>query len=447
MLMDTTPWFLPAMFLSTAFWLVAFQVGPSLESRPWAARMYAWTPPGLLFILLLTRARAIMSLDMMHNEVALSLTVDAAIGERLRLLFTGYGALEGALLSLLLFSLLVPRLPSLSLASDSTKAFVKYRVMTHNAAWVLLGLVLLFPEDAHAGMPSLPTHPTLPVEDWGIFLVVALFALLVMMAGEIVASSSHLASTNETRLLFDRAILKSLVGLVLAWLLLFQTEAFTQTWWARPDHDPRLHAATLVAVYASLMTFMHAFATRSEGLMHHYQQSSRTLAVALGFTMLVTSLAGAWTAHHVDVYGSGTVALFSSWRLASFMMLFGGLLMLLPTVGYDAAHRPEAWWFRMGMMITVVLGPLLSASVWLLIPSLFLAASLHIMLPWWLESEDGVPKSSHRLFSGAVLVVTSLLMLGFAEPIDQVNITLFALALCACLTWCFQRSWSTSHEA
>ena len=142
-----------------------------------------------------------------------------------RLLFTGYGALEGALLSLLLFSLLVPRLPSLSSASDSTKAFVKYRVMTHNAAWVLLGLVLLFPEDAHAGMSSLPPHPTLPVEGWGIFLVVALFSLLVMMAGEIVAASSHLASTNETRLLFDRAILKSLVALVLAWLLLFQTEA------------------------------------------------------------------------------------------------------------------------------------------------------------------------------------------------------------------------------
>ena len=45
---------------------------------------------------------------------------------------------------------------------------------------------------------SLPTHPTLPVEGWGIFAV-APFALLVMMAGEIVAASSHLASTNETR--------------------------------------------------------------------------------------------------------------------------------------------------------------------------------------------------------------------------------------------------------
>ena len=53
-----------------------------------------------------------MSLDMMHNEVALSLTVDAAIGERLRLLFTGYGALEGALLSLLLFSLLALAFPA-----------------------------------------------------------------------------------------------------------------------------------------------------------------------------------------------------------------------------------------------------------------------------------------------------------------------------------------------
>jgi len=388
-----------------------------------------------------------MSLDMMHNEVALSLTVDATLEERLRLLLTGFGAIEGALLSLLLFSLFVPRLPSLSSANDSTRSFVKYRAMTHNAAWVLLGLVLLFPEEAHAGMPSLPDQPTLPLGGWGVFLAVFLFALLVMMAGEIVSASSHLASTNETRLLFDRAILKSLVALVPAWLLLFQTEVFSQTWWARPEHDPRLHAALLIAVYASLMVLMHAFATVNEGLMHHHQQPSRTLAVALGSTMLVTSLAGAWTAHHVDVYGSGSVALFSGWRLASFMMLFGGLLMLLPTVGYDAAHRPEAWWFRMGLILTVMLGPLLSSSVWLLVPSLFLVAGLHIMIPWWLETEEEVPKSGLRMLGGAVLVLALLMMIHFEEPIDQVKISLLALVLCAGLAWSFQRSSSTSYGA
>ena len=73
---------------------VAFQVGARLESRPWLAKVYAWVPPGLLTVMLLWRTRAIITLDMSHNEVVMSLTVDAAILARLNLLFTGYGALR-----------------------------------------------------------------------------------------------------------------------------------------------------------------------------------------------------------------------------------------------------------------------------------------------------------------------------------------------------------------
>ena len=105
MLMDSTPWFLPALFLSTALWLTAPQIGPRLEQRPWLAKVYAWVPPGLMTVMLLWRTRAIITLDMSHNEVVMSLTADAGILARLNLLFTGYGALEGALLALLLFAL------------------------------------------------------------------------------------------------------------------------------------------------------------------------------------------------------------------------------------------------------------------------------------------------------------------------------------------------------
>ena len=447
MLMDSTPWFLPALFLSTALWLTAPQIGPRLEQRPWLAKVYAWVPPGLMTVMLLWRTRAIITLDMSHNEVVMSLTADAGILARLNLLFTGYGALEGALLALLLFALLFLRLPSLKGTSEETKSYLLYRMMAHNAAWTLLGLVLLFPSEAHAQMETFPPYPTRLEQGWVVFGCVALFTLLVMMSGEIFVASSHLASNNESQLLFHRAVMKTSLALVPAWWLLMAQEAFVQGWWERPGHDSRMHAAALISTYASMMVFFHASVTHTEGQMHQHQHPTRTLAVGLVIVAVIGTLLAGWTTHHVNVYGNGDVALFTGWRMMAFMLLLGGLLMLLPAIGYDAAHRPEAWWFRMAIVLTLLLGPVVSAGWWLLLPSLLVCAGFLTVLPWWLEGEAN---TMHRqlVWLSALILLTAVAMLAYRpEPQHQVLTGLCALLLSSSVAFASQRSWSSASTA
>ena len=335
MLMDSTPWFLPALFLSTALWLTAPQIGPRLEQRPWLAKVYAWVPPGLMTVMLLWRTRAIITLDMSHNEVVMSLTADAGILARLNLLFTGYGALEGALLALLLFALLFLRLPSLKGASEETKSYLLYRMMAHNAAWTLLGLVLLFPSrPMHKWKPFLLSHR--PEQGWVVFGCVALFTLLVMMSVEIFVASSHLASNNESQLLFHRAVMKTSLALVPAWWLLMAQEAFVQVG-ERPGPTENA-CCSADSTYASMMVFFHASVTHTEAN-HQHQHPTRTLAVGLVIVAVIGTLLAEWTTLRKRVQSSD-VALFTGWRMMAFMLLLGGLLMLLPAIGYDAAHRP-----------------------------------------------------------------------------------------------------------
>ena len=108
-------------------------------------------------------------------------------------------------------------------------------------------------------------------------------------------------------------------------------------------------------------------------------------------------------------------------------MLLGGLLMLLPAIGYDAAHRPEAWWFRMAIVLTLLLGPVVSAGWWLLLPSLLVCAGFLTVLPWWLEGEANTD-APPAVWLSALILLTSLSMLAYRpEPQHQV-----LTGLCAC---------------
>ena len=173
--------------------------------------------------LLLNRAASLLSLDSSHNEVALTLSDTSSVGERVQVLFTGYGAVEGALMALLLFSLWSHRLPSLGQASEATKQFVQVRLMVYNGCWVLLLMLLLLSTDAHASLESLPSEPTMRPASWMNLGWVMLFTLLIMMSGELISSTSHMALNHETTLLFQRATLKLSVALPLCWCCLLYT--------------------------------------------------------------------------------------------------------------------------------------------------------------------------------------------------------------------------------
>ena len=388
MLADAAPWYLPLVVLSTLSWLLALNIEDALESRPWVRRWYRVLPPAMVLGLLVVRTVAILTLDMSHNEVSLHLTASSTMGERWQLLFNGEGAWEGGILALLLFGLFVGHLPSLKDAHPSTKTFVQRRMMVHNGFWALLLMLLLFSSDVHGAMSVIPEAPTQPLPSWSSFGAVLVFTLLLMMAGELLVSSSHQVLNNDTRLLYDRALLKSYFVGAVAWWVMSATGVFEGSWWARPQHHADQHAAMLVLVYCSLMALFHAPLTQTEGRLSHHTKQSTTLAWSLGLMWLTMTLATWVMTEGVDGAGEGWVAFVKGWRWATSAMLIGGLLMLLPTVGFDGAHRPEAWWFRMGILASVAVGPIVEPQAWLLVPGCLLGAGAVLVLPWLMESAE-----------------------------------------------------------
>ena len=234
MLASSVPWYLPVLFLSCLGWAFAFYVDGALNHRTLLQRLYRWTPPIMVAGLVASRTIDILSLSSTNPEVAYVLGQNASMGEQMRLLFTGQGALEGALWAFLSFALFAPSLPSLRGCSPDTSDFVRSRMMTHAGVWAVLLLMVLFQQDMYAPADIVPASPTVESVGWSSFLLVVLFTLLLMMSGEMLTASAHMASSGETSLLFQRAIIKTLVAGALAWACLFQSDLFSSTWWTGP---------------------------------------------------------------------------------------------------------------------------------------------------------------------------------------------------------------------
>ena len=434
MLAASAPWYLPALFLACLSWTAAFSLLRALKERPLVRRFYMWAPPVMVLGLLLSRSVNIMGLEAAHPEVALVLGQGASVQNRMQLLFTGQGAVEGALFSLLAFAVLSPNLPSLRGASLATADAVQSRMMTHAGWWALLTLMVLFDPAAYEPMTSPPAVPTRSVAPWGEFASVVLFTLMLMMAGEIMSATARMASSGETRLLFQRALLKTAVAGVIAWWLLLQTDAMTPEWWARPMADERVAVGVLVASYATLMATSHAFSTVAEGLHSAASRQATLLSWAVILTSAVLVVVSSTTANVVDVYGGGTDAILTGWRWAALAITVGVVGMTLPMVGFDAAHHPEAWWFRMAMMLFMPMAVLMADGGWLLVPAMLVAGCVFPVVH--LVVMTGGPRQAPALLGAGIL---SLGLLSFAMfPPEQ---SLFMAAASVSLTTLFAAGW------
>ena len=98
MLASSVPWYLPVLFLACLGWAFAFHIEGTVNQRPLLQRLYRWTPPLMVAGLVVSRAVDIFFSSSTNPEVAYVLGQNASFEEQLRLLFTGQGALEGALL-------------------------------------------------------------------------------------------------------------------------------------------------------------------------------------------------------------------------------------------------------------------------------------------------------------------------------------------------------------
>ncbi len=437
MLANSAPWYLPALFLSCLAWVFAFYLHTSLQHRPLLRRLYLVAPPVLVVGLLLSRTVDLFSLDPTHPEVALMLGDGATVQERLLVLFTGQGGIEGGLLAMLVFSLFSPRLPSLRSVSAETADFVQSRMMTYMGWWSIVVLMLLFPQEAYIPLDLAPASPTVDLPTWSVLAGLVLFTLLLMMSGEILSASACMASSGETHLLFERALLKSIAAGLVAWVCLAQSDAFTFSWWARPTTDSRLAMALIIAIASTWVVATHAFSTLAEGLHGPTMKQAQTLAWNVSLTALILLVITASMADKVSVYGTGTDALFLGWRWMALAMFVGVVSMTLPMAGFDAAHHPEAWWFRAALMLFIPFSVLISDGAWLLFPALMFAGAAQLVV--YLGTSIG--RITHPL---VVLVIVVLVFhLGWAilngDPQRTLGISVLALVVVSILSWAWLR--------
>ena len=385
MLGDVAPWYLPLMFGGCMLWCFAPSLLPWCEERGVLGLAYKWAPPVMVGGLILYRANAIFSLDFSHLEVATILTPSSSRADQMTLMFTGQGAIEGALLSLMVFSVLSPNLPSLRAVGDEHRQAVQQGLMRHSGWWILICVVLLFPDSRYFEPDSLPSSPTVALASWWSLASIVCFTLLLIMSGEIVASTSLLTTNDSTSLLFQRAVLKLLILLPVACYAMAQTEVLSEAWWARPMHDSNQTVALMVLVYGLLICCVHAPAAWMESGLGQGDGQSVSMTWGYGGVVALCFLVCIGSVNHVALFGTGMQVISVSLRLTSFVALAGALSMLLPTMGYDSAHRPELWWLRFTLYLCVPVGSLFSVSFWLLIPLVFAAGILTLNLPWILE--------------------------------------------------------------
>lgn len=403
MLGDVAPWYLPLMFGACMLWCFAPSLMPWCDERGALGLVYKWTPPAMVGGLVLYRAKGIFSLDFSHTEVATILTPSSSRADQITLMFTGQGAIEGALLALMMFSLLSPKLPSLRAVGVEHRQVVQQGLMRHSGWWILICVVLLFSDSHYFEPSSLPSSPTVELASWWSLASIVCFCLLLIMSGEIVASTSLLTTNDSTSLLFRRAVLKLLLLLPVACYAIAQTEVLSEAWWARPMHDSNQTVALMILVYSLLICCVHAPAAWLESGLGQGDGQSVSMTWGYGGVVALSFFVCIGSVNHVDLFGTGMQVILVSLRLTSFIALAGALSMLLPTMGFDSAHRPELWWLRFTLYLCVPVGSLFSVSFWLLIPLVFTAGILTLNLPWILEDHP------FELFHKPLLVWTALL--------------------------------------
>ena len=405
MLAESQGWIMPLLFLGCLLWALSPMLPLHEPHQRWQRWALHAVPPLLLFALLIDRVHALLTHDVNHPEVATLLTSVDAWPVRLQVLFTGQGAVEGAMLSFMAFSVLSPRLPSLRGAVPTTRSAIQRRMVAHAGAWCAVLMTTLLPESAYESLTLLPPQPTQTVGAWSVLFAVVLATLVLIMAGELVSATGLMATTREPRLLLQRAVMKMAVALPLLWWC-WAIHVDVEAWWARPNADSKATLGLLIALFGTAVTTVHVPAQLVEGRSHTNQHPTRT-TVAVAFTaLLMMPLFGGWMS---DAFGyvASADALWIALRLTAVLLLVAGAFMLLPLLGMDGAHRPELWWFRVVIGAGVPLGLVFTSDAALLVQGALLTGTLSLMWPWILEHQ-------HRPQRYAAAASLSVVLVGWA---------------------------------
>ena len=414
MLGDDVPWLVPLFAISLMAWPMAATVEKkSIEKGKWLKTIHNYLPVLFLTLMILDRIIAVLNNDLSHSDIAkYNAGSNPMNGGAWMTFLRGDGLPELVLMSLLLFSLFVNRLPSISQSPNRIKELVRYRVMCFVSLVALFSFTVFFPDSAYQNADSLTSQSTWPTEGIGPFWYGLLTVTILIVAAELFAASTIVENDLGLVKLATKAKYKLAIIFPITIFLFTKTDAIqnlNSTFWLDLEHYYEL---IFIAVFLHMAI---SFATILEPA--KYLDSKLGAGGGKTKSLIITSISAFFFlaivsiifAQSIDsISGNGEV-LMAIWLVFS-IILICVIAMFFPTMGFDATPRPELWWIRLVMSISPLFVAAFSPYVLILLPAIWFSLALSLVIPWYVE-EDVKDTNSTQLNITFVLVALFALLI------------------------------------
>ncbi len=412
------PLFFPVLILFLCLWLVANRVdqycqrfSPIVEKR--LISSYRIIPILMVAWLMIARARAIIERDVNHVEVANRLQGTNNDFSYLKLLISGDGVGEFALLFLLIFALWTINLPSMKQSPLSVRKAVQSRVMLYVAACTLLTFWIFFPESNYYAPESLPLQSTMSADGDYSILMVIVATLMVAFSGELFAIASIHNLDEHFIVLQRRALVKVYVVSGLLMFGLHQGNYLDTNWISQPGNE-KIVATIILLSQTLILAFICIPSKRSDNLLRVGEGRTNSFAIMSILTLVILILVTSIVLRQTSELDSGNRFIEESlWLTASFTIMVS-FTQLLPRYGFDAAARPEYWWLRITLLFSPAFIFWFNSLAIFIIPGLWLAASSSILIPNIVEKDT---KTQSRL--GLVILIASMITIIFITSMTE----------------------------
>lgn len=412
------PLFFPVLILFLCLWLVANRVdqycqrfSPMVEKR--LISSYRIIPILMVAWLMIARARAIIERDVNHVEVANRLQGTNNDFSYLKLLISGDGVGEFALLFLLIFALWTINLPSMKQSPLTVRKAVQSRVMLYVAACTLLTFWIFFPESNYYAPESLPLQSTMSADGDYSILMVIVATLMVAFSGELFAIASIHNLDEHFIVLQRRALVKVYVVSGLLMFGLHQGNYLDTNWISQPGNE-KIVATIILLSQTLILAFICIPSKRSDNLLRVGEGRTNSFAIMSILTLVILILVTSIVLRQTSELDSGNRFIEESlWLTASFTIMVS-FTQLLPRYGFDAAARPEYWWLRITLLFSPGFIFWFNSLAIFIIPGLWLAASSSILIPNIVEKDT---KTQSRL--GLVILIASMITIIFITSMTE----------------------------
>ena len=363
--------------------------------------------------LMIARAKAILERDVNHAEVANRLQGTNNDFSYLKLLISGDGVGEFALLFLLIFALWTINLPSMKHAPISVRKAVQSRVMLYVSACTLLTFWIFFPESNYYAPESLPLQSTMSADgDYNILMVV-IATLMIAFSGELFAIASIHNLDEHFIVLQRRALVKvyAVSGLLL--IGLYHGNYLDTNWISQPGNE-KIIATIIFLSQTLILAFICVPSKRSDNLLRVGEGRTNSFAIMSILSLLILILVSSMVLRQTSELDSGNRFIEESlWLTASFAIMVS-FTQLLPRYGFDAAARPEYWWLRVTLIFSPALIFWFNSLAIFIIPGLWLVASLSILVPNIVEKDAKTPSQL-----GLIILIVSTIGIIFITSLTE----------------------------